>query len=86
MKKAAINLFFFIIISLFLFSEDFNLILKDFSYRNLGPYKVGSWISCIAVPETDNPSYKYTFYVGSRNGGVWKTTNNGTTFFPIFDN
>ena len=86
MKKAAINLFFFMVISLFLFSEDFNLILKDFSYRNLGPYKVGSWISCIAVPETDNPSYKYTFYVGARNGGVWKTTNNGTTFFPIFDN
>lgn len=54
-------------------------------FRNLGPYRTGSWISAIAVPETSNPAYKYTFYVAGRNGGVWKTLNNGTTFFPVFD-
>jgi photosystem II stability/assembly factor-like uncharacterized protein len=54
-------------------------------YRNIGPHRVGSWISSIAVPETNDPAYKYTYYIGSRNGGVWKTTNNGTTFFPVFD-
>ncbi|MGW8266632.1 MAG: VPS10 domain-containing protein, partial [Longimicrobiales bacterium] len=26
-----------------------------------------------------------TFYVATRNGGVWKTVNNGTTFLPVFD-
>src|SRR6185503_10010678 len=26
-----------------------------------------------------------TFYVGAATGGVWKTTNAGTTFEPIFD-
>jgi len=31
------------------------------------------------------PGASYTFYVGVRNGGVWKTVNNGTTFEPVFD-
>lgn len=61
----------------------------DFSnvvnYRNLGPHKAGSWISCIAVPETDDFSQRFTYYVGARNGGVWKTVNNGTSYFQIFD-
>ncbi len=30
-------------------------------------------------------SPKYTWYVAGRNGGVWKTENNGTSFFPVFD-
>lgn len=60
--------------------------IPDFlQYRNFGPHRVGSWISSIAVSETDDPEYKYTYYIGSRNGGVWKTINNGTTFFPVFD-
>jgi len=61
-------------------------LLKVFTYRNLGPYRVGSWISSIAVPPSKSPKYKYTFYVGTRNGGVWKTVNSGTAFFPIFEN
>ncbi len=63
-----------------------NPVIPDFlEYRNISPYRVGSWISSIAVPQTKDPDYKYTYYLGSRNGGVWKTTNNGTTFMPIFD-
>lgn len=64
-------------------SDDFNA--KKFEFRTLGPYRVGSWISEIAVPLTDDPKYDYTYYIGSRNGGVWKTENNGTTFFPVSD-
>ncbi|PID68634.1 MAG: glycosyl hydrolase, partial [Flavobacteriia bacterium] len=30
----------------------------------------------------DNPS---EYYVGVAAGGIWKTTNNGTTFSPVFD-
>jgi photosystem II stability/assembly factor-like uncharacterized protein len=60
--------------------------IPDFlEYRNMGPHRVGSWISHIAVPESEDPAYAYTYYIGSRNGGVWKTINNGTTFFPVFD-
>jgi len=67
-------------------AQDFTVdMLNDFKYRNLGAYRVGAWISAIAVPETSNPAYKHTFYVAARNGGVWKTENKGTTFSPVFD-
>jgi len=59
--------------------------LDDFHFRNLGPFRTGSWISCIAVPLKNDKPLNHTFYVGSRNGGVWKTVDNGATFFPIFD-
>ena len=63
-----------------------NPVIPDFlEYRNISPHRVGSWISSIAVPQTSDPEFKYTYYIGSRNGGVWKTTNNGTTFVPVFD-
>ena len=61
------------------------LISNGFAYRNVGPFRAGSWISDIAVPESPAKAHLYTFYVGARNGGVWKTTNNGTTFTPIFE-
>ncbi len=55
------------------------------TWRNMGPYRTGAWLTAIAVPETPATAQLYTFYVGFRNGGVWKTTNNGTTFEPVFD-
>lgn len=58
---------------------------NGFVYRNLGPFRVSGWVSDIAVPETPTKAHLYTFYVASRNGGVWKTTNNGTTFTPVFE-
>jgi hypothetical protein len=60
-------------------------LLKNFTFRNLGPYRCGSWVTDFAVPEFPAKAHLHTFYVGTRNGGVWKTTNNGTTFEPIFD-
>jgi len=57
-----------------------------FTYRNLGPFRVSAWVSDIAVPEAPAKAHLYTFYVGARNGGVWKTTNNGTTFTQMFEN
>src|SRR5262245_34973428 len=62
------------------------VINNGFAYRNLGPFRVSAWVSDIAVPETPAKAHLYTFYVGARNGGVWKTTNNGTTFTPVFEN
>ena len=60
-------------------------LLKGFTYRNLGPFRAGSWVSAIAVPETPAREHLYTIYVGMRNGGVWKSTNDGVTFEPVFD-
>jgi photosystem II stability/assembly factor-like uncharacterized protein len=60
-------------------SED--SILKNFTWRSIGPANMGGRIDDIAVVES-NPSI---YYVGFATGGIWKTTNNGTTFTPIFD-
>ena len=55
-------------------------------WRNLGPFRTGAWTTAIARPgDARSTAHLYTFYVGTRNGGVWKTTNNGTTFEPVFD-
>jgi len=64
------------------FNED---LLKNFTFRNLGPYRAGSWVTSFAVPTAPLKEHLYTFYVGTRNGGVWKTVNAGTTFEPVFD-
>lgn len=60
-------------------------LLETFTFRNLGPFRAGAWISAIAVPEAPERAHLNTFYVGARTGGVWKTTNNGTTFEPVFE-
>jgi len=60
-------------------------LLDAFSFRNLGPFRTGAWITDFAVPAGPGRAHQRTFYVGTRNGGVWKTVNNGTTFEPIFD-
>ena len=65
-----------------LFNEN---LLKSFTCRNLGPHRVGARISDIAVPESPPKEHLYTFYVATWSGGLWKTTNNGTTFEPVFD-
>ena len=56
-------------------------LLRNFVWRGIGPASMGGRIDDIAVVES-NPSI---FYVGFATNGLWKTTNNGTTFQPIFD-
>ncbi len=55
--------------------------LKRLVFRGIGPASMGGRIDDIAAVE-GNP---YIYYVGLATGGVYKTTNNGTTFTPIFD-
>ena len=49
--------------------------------RSVGPAIASGRIGDIAV----NPNNFSEWYVATCSGGVWKTTNNGTTFDPIFD-
>ena len=55
--------------------------LKRFVFRSIGPASMGGRIDDITAVE-QNP---YIIYVGFATNGVWKSTNNGTTFQPIFD-
>jgi photosystem II stability/assembly factor-like uncharacterized protein len=49
-------------------------------FRSIGPATMSGRISDLAVYEA-NPS---VYYVATAHGGIWKTTNNGTTFEPQF--
>jgi photosystem II stability/assembly factor-like uncharacterized protein len=55
--------------------------LKNLEFREIGPAVMGGRIDDFGVVES-NPSI---VYVGTASGGVWKTTNNGTTWEPVFD-
>ena len=55
--------------------------LKNLEFREIGPAIMGGRIDDVAVVESD-PNI---VYVGAAAGGVWKTTNNGTTWTPVFD-
>ena len=56
--------------------------LSTFKFRSVGPALTSGRIADIVV----NPDNIAEFYVAAAAGGVWKTTNAGTTFKPIFDN
>lgn len=50
-------------------------------FRLVGPALTSGRIADIAVHPTNHDMW----YVAAASGGVWKTTNHGTTFSPIFD-
>src|SRR4051812_31252363 len=56
-------------------------VLKPFVWRSIGPANMGGRVDDIAVVESD-PSI---IYLGFATGGIWKSTNNGTTWTPIFE-
>jgi photosystem II stability/assembly factor-like uncharacterized protein len=50
------------------------------SWRMIGPHRAGRTVGMTGVPSQPN-----VFYIGVNNGGVWKTTDYGHTWNPIFD-
>jgi len=55
--------------------------LPDLAWRNLGPYNMSGRVADVeGAPDRPN-----VVYVGSASGGIWKTTDGGLTFQPIFD-
>ncbi|MEM1258733.1 MAG: glycosyl hydrolase [Bacteroidota bacterium] len=62
-------------------SEKKDDVYKGLKFRNIGPALTSGRIADIAI----HPNDKSTWYIAVGSGGVWKTTNSGTTFNPIFD-
>ncbi len=56
-------------------------ILREFVWRSIGPANMGGRVDDIEAVVGD-PS---TIYIGFATGGIWKSTNMGTTWTPIFD-
>ncbi len=55
--------------------------LSGLKFRNIGPAVTSGRISDFAI----NPENPNEYYVATSSGGVWKTTNAGNTYQPIFD-
>jgi photosystem II stability/assembly factor-like uncharacterized protein len=61
--------------------KEFTPPVGAFRLRSLGPSVTSGRIAALAV----NPKNRAHFYAAVASGGVWKTTNSGTTWTPIFD-
>src|SRR2546421_3307548 len=57
-------------------------LLAGFRWRAIGPANMGGRVSSV----TGIPSPSKTFFIAAAASGIWKTTNAGTTFRPVFDN
>jgi photosystem II stability/assembly factor-like uncharacterized protein len=53
---------------------------KAMQWRCIGPHRGGRTVGAVGIPSQPN-----VFFIGVNNGGVWKTTDFGRTWKPIFD-
>lgn len=64
------------------FGQELDLgLLENLNIRNVGPANMSGRITAIAVAASDPK----IIVVGAASGGVWKSTNGGSAWSPIFD-
>jgi photosystem II stability/assembly factor-like uncharacterized protein len=55
-------------------------LFSEMRWRCIGPFRAGRTVAISGVPGKPN-----VFYMAAVNGGVWKTTDFGNTWQPMFD-
>jgi len=56
---------------------------KDLKWQFIGPTNISG--RCTDVEAISPHGSNYTIWIGSATGGVWKSTNEGTSFEPVFE-
>src|SRR5271166_4282254 len=52
----------------------------DLRWRMIGPFRGGRTVAIAGIPNSPN-----VFYMAANNGGIWKTTDAGRVWTPVFD-
>ena len=71
---------FFVVPTIFFAQQIDQSLYQSMKWRMIGPFRAGRTVGAVGIPSQPN-----VFYIGVNNGGVWKTTDAGRTWKPIFD-
>jgi photosystem II stability/assembly factor-like uncharacterized protein len=70
----------FLAFSLTTFGQVDSSLINGMKWRQIGPFRGGRVLAVAGVPGDPN-----TYYFGAVSGGIFKSTNGGMTWAPVFD-
>jgi photosystem II stability/assembly factor-like uncharacterized protein len=70
----------FLLFASFSFAQPSQRLLEGMQYRLIGPFRGGRAITVAGIPGEPN-----VYYFGAVSGGIWKSTDAGASWHPLFD-